>query len=192
MGLAGFDGVGEAIELWMWTEVKQYRDLEARRAEIANSLWLRGCCEALGGLGFDDHSVINEHVQTPPRNELALVVNGDHDFSVDFVSAQRELVLERASVGGPAQSSTAKVVVDGEEGGNDRVHTFSFEDLATHTPMLAASNSIRSIIRAPLGTRVCSWPARGWTRTNSRYSRTKNLDSPGGQTWRAIGTRWRE
>jgi hypothetical protein len=72
--------------------VEQHADLVEGRAKIADELWSGGFREAVGGLAFDDHSVVDHHVDALPRDELALVVDRDHHFSVNFVSAERELV----------------------------------------------------------------------------------------------------
>src|SRR3954471_13150969 len=100
--------------------MQQYADLEDGRAKIADELCPGGTRETLRSLAFDDHSVIDNHVQALPRHELAFVIDRHAHFSVDLVSAQCELVLERPDVRSLAHSSTAVVVEHGEECGNDR------------------------------------------------------------------------
>lgn len=56
------------MRIWVWTEVEQQADLEDGPAEIPDELWPGGWCQSLGSLAFDDHAIVNHHVQPLPRN----------------------------------------------------------------------------------------------------------------------------
>jgi len=115
--------------------VEEYPDLIAGRAQIADELRTGGLRELLARLRFDDYSVIDHHVQTLAGDEHAFVEDVGLDLAVDFVSAQSQLVRERADVGRLAHPTAAKVVVDLEERRDDRVDAFCFEELLSgHVP----------------------------------------------------------
>jgi hypothetical protein len=87
--------------------------------------------EFLRRLVFNDHPVIDDHVE-PLAGDVSAVIADVHDqLTYDDVPAVAKLVLESTRVNRFAQTKS-EVVVDGEKPTHNRPDSFRLEKLALH------------------------------------------------------------
>jgi hypothetical protein len=71
------------VELGVSTEMGQDAHLKCGRAEIADELGTGGRVESRRGLGFDDHTVIDQHIEALARDEPTRVTHGGSHLGAD-------------------------------------------------------------------------------------------------------------
>ena len=86
------------MELRLWPEVEDQRNLEIRRPEVVECLAFRRRMKCVSRLDFDHNPLVHDHVDSLRRERVTLVEDGNGNFPTDKSTSFHQLAFERQRI----------------------------------------------------------------------------------------------